>query len=97
MPKVTKSYCDICDAETDGITELKISTGTASKTTIEHTITVDLKVTRVGSVNSVSEPVGDMPDDEICFLCYYCILTNWHQAQWKKRDRLLKATKVMTG
>jgi hypothetical protein len=71
MPKITKSYCDICKSETDGITELKISTSFASKTTIEHTITVNLNVTRRGSVNSVSEPVGDMPDDIICLVCYH--------------------------
>jgi hypothetical protein len=74
MPKVTKTYCDICGDEVSGDRLMLISTGTASKTTIEHTIEIDLKVTRQGPVNSISEPVGTMPHDEICFSCYYKII-----------------------
>ena len=67
MPKITKSYCDICGDETNGITKFEISTGTASKKTVEHTIHVDLEVTRKGSALRQD---GEMPNDEICFTCY---------------------------
>jgi hypothetical protein len=74
MPKITKSYCDICGEETDGCTELDISTGTASKKTVEHTVNISLKVSRQGPVNSVSNPTGQMDDDECCITCYCKII-----------------------
>jgi hypothetical protein len=76
MPKITKSYCDICGDETDGCTEIDIHAGEASTISVEHTISINLKVERHGPVNSISEPVGLMPSDEICINCYYTILYN---------------------
>jgi len=77
MPKITKLYCDICKNEIIGPTKLKIKAGVASKKTIQHILSVDLNVQRRGSVNSVSEPVGNMPDDIICFTCYRRIISHF--------------------
>lgn len=73
MPKITTWICDICKEEFDGVSKFYISTGTEK--TVEHTITIDLNVKRRGSVNSVSESM-QMPDDRICFGCYFDIILN---------------------
>jgi hypothetical protein len=84
MPTITKSYCDICGKESD-ITEQKILAGYATKKSVEHTIKVNLEVSRRGPVNSVSEPVGDMDDDRICIVCYHSILTEFLNSKLPKK------------
>jgi hypothetical protein len=87
MPIIAKTYCDICGEEITCPNKLKIKTGIASKKTVQHIITVDLTVQRRGSVNSVSEPVGDMPDDIICFVCYRRILTHFPSDELDSNDK----------
>jgi hypothetical protein len=75
MPKVTIYTCDICGGKLnpDTLYEYHHKPGK-----IEYIIQVSPIVKRIGSVQSVSEPIGDMKDDFLCQGCIEKVIADVH-------------------